>query len=93
MSVEFVALAGCTVGMAYAMSRRNQIGVLVLAALYAALVGWIVLTDLALLMPALGIAIALALAALAMMLCRDVADNVGMCRKNSQKETSNHETL
>lgn len=84
MSMEVAALAGCAAGVAYAVWRHHQIGVLGLVALYAAIVARIVLTDLTLLMPALGLAIAMAFAALVIMLRRDVT----RCDEVRVKETS-----
>lgn len=71
MSLDVAALIGCAATLALAILRRNQFAVLLAVVAYATLVGWIIRDNMALVMPALGLAIALAMLGLAVLLSHD----------------------
>jgi phosphotransferase system glucose/maltose/N-acetylglucosamine-specific IIC component len=72
MVPEIAALCAAALFLGGAMLIRRQIWLMFSVITYTATVCWIVQNDLGLLLPALGIAIVLGLAVLAMTICREV---------------------
>jgi|GEM_PF-4495470 hypothetical protein len=96
MSWEVAALIGCAAAVAVAVLRRNQIAVLVAAGAYAAVIGWIIRDDLSLLMPALGLAIALAVLGLAVVLGQEQEDwgeGLPPCRQRRRSDAGGERSL
>lgn len=81
MGTEFIVLAAAAALLAYAILNAREGGLMVAVLSYASVVGWIIQSDLGLLMPALGIAIVLAVSGLGVMIYRE---------NSLQDDTSRH---
>lgn len=86
MGIEIIALLAAAAFLAYAILGAREVGLMVAVLAYAAVVGWIIQSDLSFLMAALGIAIVLGVMGVAVLVHREVssqADTVGYTSRKS----------
>lgn len=93
MGIMFLALAAAAALLAYAILRSREVGLMAGIGAYAAVVAWIIQSDLGLLMAALGMAIILGMMGLAAVVCREAMAQEDTCRHNMRKLTTNNRPI
>lgn len=93
MGIMFLALAAAAALLAYAIIASREIGLMVGVSAYAAVVAWIIQSDLSLLMAALGMAIVLGMMGLVTVVCREATTHEDTSRHNICKLNTNNRPM